>query len=252
MRSTRVLTSRAGRRPRITAIVPTARASGRACIWRGSAASPRRCVCRLRGAVSAQGNKPPRIQHVACRAHARRKLFEVFEATSRRSPRKRCGASRRSTHRGRDHRQVRRPAPGGAADPQPAIARRVEDLDGAQRRRASGKTSLGKALQYALGRWDALARYADDGRLSIDNNVAERLLRGIAVTRKNFLFIGSDQGGERAANLYTLIESAKLNGLDPEAYLAHVIDRLARGHLASKLGELLPWNYKAAIAPKPA
>ena len=82
--------------------------------------------------------------------------------------------------------------------------------------------------------------------------MAERLLRGIAISRKNFLFIGSDQGGERAATLYTLIETAKLNGLDPEAYLAQVIDRLARGHLASKLGELLPWNYKPDLIPKPA
>ena len=119
----------------------------------------------------------------------------------------------------------------------------------AQRRRASGKTSLGKALQYALARWDALTRYADDGRLAIDNNVAERLLRGIAVTRKNFLFLGSDKGGERAAILYTLIETAKLNGLDPEAYLAHVIDRLAHGHLASRLSELLPWNCLGMTGP---
>src|ERR1700745_1285378 len=74
---------------------------------------------------------------------------------------------------------------------------------------------LGKALQYGLSRWDALTRYIDDGRLSIDNNLAERLLRGIAVTRKNFLFLGSDSGGDRAAILYTVIETAKLTGLDP-------------------------------------
>jgi len=77
----------------------------------------------------------------------------------------------------------------------------------AQRRRLSGKTPLGKALQYGLSRWDALTRYVDDGRLSIDNNLAERLLRGIAVTRKNFLFLGSDSGGDRAAILYTIIET---------------------------------------------
>ena len=117
-----------------------------------------------------------------------------------------------------------------------------------QRRRASGKTALGKALQYALTRWEALTRYADDGRLAIDNNVAERLLRGIAVSRKNFLFVGSDKGGDRAAILYTLIETAKLNGLDPEAYLAHVIDQLAKGHLASKLSELLPWNCQHLLS----
>ena len=122
----------------------------------------------------------------------------------------------------------------------------------AQRRRASGKTVLGKALQCALGRWEALARYAGDGRLAIDNNVAERLRRGIAISRKNFLFVGSDKGGERAATLYTLIETAKLNGLDPEAYLAHAIGQLARGHLASRLSELLPWNCKDALAVRTA
>ena len=122
----------------------------------------------------------------------------------------------------------------------------------ARRRRASGKTALGKALRYAPARWEALTRYADDGRLAIDNNVAERLMRGIAVTRKNFLFLGSDKGGERAAVLYTLIETAKLNGLNPEAYLAHAIDQLARGHLASRLSELLPWNCKEAVAARTA
>ena len=77
-------------------------------------------------------------------------------------------------------------------------------------------------------------------RLAINNNVAGRLLRGIAISRKNFLFVGSDKGGERAAILCTLIETAKLNGLDPEAYLAHAIGQLARGHLATRLSELLP------------
>ncbi len=120
----------------------------------------------------------------------------------------------------------------------------------AQRRRASSKTALGKALQHALGRWEALTRYADDGRLAIDNNLAERLLRGIAVTHKNFLFLGSDKGGDRAAILYTLIETAKLNALNPEVYLAYTIDQLARGHLASRLSELLLWNCKDAVAAR--
>jgi len=112
-----------------------------------------------------------------------------------------------------------------------------------QWRRLSGKSALGKALQYALGRWDALARYVEDGRLSIDNNLSERLLRGIAVTRKNFLFLGSDAGGERAAVIYTIAETAKLNGLDPEAYIAAVLDRMARGQPISRLDDLLPWNF---------
>ena len=80
------------------------------------------------------------------------------------------------------------------------------------------------------------------------NNLAERLLRGIAVTRKNFLFLGSDSGGDRAAILYTIIESAKLNDLDPEGYLASVLDRLARGHLNNRLEELLPWTFMPSLA----
>jgi hypothetical protein len=118
----------------------------------------------------------------------------------------------------------------------------------AQRRRLSGKAPLGKAFQYALSRWDALTRYLEDGRLSIDNNLAERLLRGIAVSRKNFLFLGSDRGGERAAAIYTLIESAKLSGLNPEAYLATVLDRMARGHPINRLDELLPWSFQPPLA----
>ena len=77
-----------------------------------------------------------------------------------------------------------------------------------------------------------------------DNNLSERLLRGIALTRKSFLFLGSDRGGDRAAIVYTVAETAKLNGLDPEAYIAAVIDRLARGHTIDRLGELLPWNIR--------
>ena len=118
----------------------------------------------------------------------------------------------------------------------------------AQRRRLSSKNALARAMQYALGRWEALMRYAGDGRLAIDNNVAERALRTIAITRKNFLFLGSEAGGERAAILYTVLESAKLNGLDPEAYLADVIDRMAKGHPINRLGELLPWNWQRQAA----
>ncbi len=90
--------------------------------------------------------------------------------------------------------------------------------------------------------------YTSDGRIGIDNNPAERSLRGIAITRKNFLFLGSETGGERAAVLYTVLESAKLNGLNPEAYLADVIDRMAKGHPINRLSELLPWNWNQQIA----
>ena len=87
----------------------------------------------------------------------------------------------------------------------------------------SGKSELASAMRYALGRWDALIRYAHDGRIEIDNNAAERSLRGVALGRKNYLFAGSDAGGERAAAIYSLIGSAKLNGLDPEAYLRDIL-----------------------------
>jgi transposase len=112
-----------------------------------------------------------------------------------------------------------------------------------QRRRLSSKSNWAKALQYALTRWDALALYTTDGRIGIDNNPAERSLRGIAITRKNFLFLGSEAGGERAAVLYTILESAKLNGLNSEAYLADIIDRIAKRHPINRLSELLPWNW---------
>jgi len=113
-----------------------------------------------------------------------------------------------------------------------------------ERRRLSGENDLAKALQYALNRWDALARFTTDGRLAIDNNAAERELRGIAVTRKNFLFLGSDKGGERAAIIYTALETARLNGIDPEAWLADVLDQLARGRSQLNLEPLMPWNWR--------
>lgn len=113
----------------------------------------------------------------------------------------------------------------------------------AQQRRLSAKNTLGKAVAYTLNRWNALTLYVADGRIAIDNNPAERSLRGIAITRKNFLFLGSEAGGDRAALLYSVPERAKLNGLDPEAYLADVLDRMAKGHPISRLAELLPWNW---------
>jgi hypothetical protein len=195
-----------------------------------------------------QQGQPAVVQHVACWAHARRYLFDEFERTK--SP----IAEEALQHiqavysieaeinslppeRRRAERQAR------SAPLLVALHNRME----AQRCRMSGKSDLGKALQYALGRWDALTRYLDDGQLSIDNNLAERLLRGIAVTRKNFLFLGSDAGDERAAIIYTIGETAKLNGHNPEAYITAVLDRLAKGHLASQIDDLLPWN----LSPKP-
>ena len=191
------------------------------------------------------GNQPPRITQVACMAHARRKIFEVFDATK--SP-----IAEEALHRIQELYAIEAEIAGKSVDQRRAERqeRSKPRLDAfhdwlqAQRRRLSGKAPLGKALQYALSRWDALTRYVEDGRLSIDNNLAERLLRGIAVSRKNFLFLGSDRGGERAAAIYTIIESAKLNDLNPEAYLAAVLDRMARGHPINRLDELLPWRFQ--------
>jgi transposase len=97
------------------------------------------------------------------------------------------------------------------------------------------------AVRYALGRWDALMRYCDDGHLEIDNNAAERSLRAVALGRKNYLFAGSDRGGESAAAIYSLIGTAKLNVIDPESYLRNVLSRIA-DHPINRIDELLPWN----------
>src|SRR5207244_9531909 len=115
----------------------------------------------------------------------------------------------------------------------------------AQRRKLSAKNEIAKAIQYSLNRWTALTRFLDDGRLCISNNAAERALRCVAVGRHNWTFAGSDRGGCRAAAIYTLVETAKLNDIDPQAWLADVLARLP-GHPAKRIHELLPWNWKHA------
>jgi transposase len=115
----------------------------------------------------------------------------------------------------------------------------------AQHARVSPKSEVGKAIAYALNHWEALTRYLGDGRICMSNNAAERALRGVAVGRRNWTFAGSDRGGERAAAIYTLVETCKLNGVDPQAWLADVLARLP-DHPARRIGDLLPWNWKAA------
>ena len=103
------------------------------------------------------------------------------------------------------------------------------------------------AIGYALSNWTALTRFVDDGRIEAHNNAAERALRGVALGRKAWLFAGSDRGGERAAVMLTLIQTAKLNGVDPQAWLADVLARIA-DHNCQRLDQLLPWNWKTAAA----
>ena len=109
----------------------------------------------------------------------------------------------------------------------------------------SQKSKLAEAIRYALSRWEGLTLFLDDGRIEIDNNTVERAIRPLALNRKNALFAGSDGGAEHWAVLATLIETAKLNAIDPEAYLTDVITRIVQGHPQSQIDALMPWNYAA-------
>jgi hypothetical protein len=111
----------------------------------------------------------------------------------------------------------------------------------------SRHADVAKAIDYMLKRWGSFSRFLDDGRICLTNNAAERALRGIALGRKAWLFAGSDRGGERAAAMYSLIVTAKLNNVDPRAWLADVLNRI-NDHPASRLDELLPWHWPAEHA----
>lgn len=114
-----------------------------------------------------------------------------------------------------------------------------------QRLRLARGNDVARAIDYLLKRWTAFTRFLDDGRICISNNAAERALRGIALGRKSWLFCGSDRGGQRAAVMYSLIVTAKMNGVDPQAWLADVLARIA-DHPAHRLDDLLPWHWAAS------
>lgn len=120
----------------------------------------------------------------------------------------------------------------------------------AQLPRIPQRGKLAEAIRYALVRWQGLTRFLDDGRIELDTNPVERAIRPVALGRKNHLFAGSDQGGKRWATVCSLVETAKLNHVEPYAYIADVLQRMVDGHPANRLDELLPWNWKAEISVK--
>jgi hypothetical protein len=110
----------------------------------------------------------------------------------------------------------------------------------------SSKSALGKAISYALNHWSGLAAFLEDGRIEVDSNVAERSMKSVALTRKNSLFVGSERGGKTFAVLASLVNTCKLNGVDPQAWLADVLERIIAGKVkANEMESLLPWNWKA-------
>jgi len=186
----------------------------------------------------------PRLTEVGCWSHARRKVYEVYEATA--SPLAKEALERIAELFAIEERINGRAPPERLAvrqqDAVPLLAELETFLHKALNQ-ISGKSTLAKAIRYSLSRWTALTRYTTDGRLEMTNNAVERAIRPLALTRKNYLFAGSDSGGIRAAAMYTLIESAKMNRLDPEAYLRDVLARIA-DHPINRIGDLLPWNWK--------
>lgn len=189
-----------------------------------------------------------RVSEAACWAHARRKYVELHETSG--SPQARVAIDKiaelyviEKAIRGKpadERRQIRQMQ---AAPRLAALKQWMDDTLA----KTSAKSGLGKAILYSAKRWAALTRYADDGRIEIDNSAAERGLRCVALGRNNYLFAGSDTGGQRAAAMYSLIGTAKLNGLDPQAYLRYVLERIA-DHPINRINDLLPWNVAPHIA----
>ena len=117
-----------------------------------------------------------------------------------------------------------------------------------RRARLSGKSPLAGAIRYTLARWNSLTRFTDDGRIELDTNTVEREIRPIVLGRKNYLFAGSDGGAETWAILASLLQTARLNGVEPFAYLTDILERMVRGHTIDRIDELMPWNYTAREA----
>jgi transposase len=202
------------------------------------------------------------ILEAACWAHSRRKLFELadIEAAARRKakgkkPQVISPLALNAVQRIDALFAIEREINGLNAEERLAARQQrssplVAELDvwmREQRARLSPGHDVAKAMNYMLKRWDSFTRFLDDGRICLSNNAAERALRGIALGRKSWMFAGSDRGGQRAAAMYSLIVSAKMNDVDPQAWLADVLARIAE-HPIGRVDELLPWNWKTQSA----
>ena len=185
------------------------------------------------------------VDEALCWAHARRPFWEMYESQGRVAGSIADQALQRIAALYAIEAQIRGQPPDiRRRERQARAGPLLEDMRAwltGMVAKVSAKSELARAIGYSLTRWRALTRYVDDGRIEIDNNAAERALRGVALGRGNYLFMGSDAGGERAAAIYSLVETAKLNGLDPQAYLREVLTRIAE-HPINRIDELLPWN----------
>jgi transposase len=201
--------------------------------------------------------RPGPITEAACWSHGRRKFFvlaDITKVAAARSQKKQAFWSPLALEAVRRVDLIfdaERTINGLAADKRLELRRahiaplvaELEDWMRAERGKLSRHNDVAKAMDYMLKRWAAFTRFLDDGRICLTNNAAERALRCVAVGRRNWTFCGSDRGGERAAAMYTLIATAKLNDIDPEAWLADVLARI-NDHPAANLDELLPWNWR--------
>jgi transposase len=204
----------------------------------------------------ASDRQPAPITPVACWAHARRKLNDVYNADPNSAALD--GLQMIGELYDVERQIVREPADFRRKARKLSKLKALDFFAWADEvlSRASARSPLAEALRYAVKLKPQLLAYTDDGRLEIDNNPAENALRGVAVGRKNWLFAGADSGGERAASMLSLLETAKLNGVNPQEWLADVLDRIGKGHPINRIDELLPWNWSTstpsvALASRP-
>lgn len=189
---------------------------------------------------------PGPIIEVACWAHCRRKFFDVWQSTK--SPVAKVALDHIAAFYAIETKAQFAPHAerlAHRAETSPLLASFFEWADKVVTK-LSAKSELAEAFRYTLKRREALSRFLADARLEIDNNIAENAMRGIALGRKNYLFAGSDAGGDRAAAMYTIVQTAKLNGVNPQAYLRDTLNKIADGHPISRIDELMPWIQSAS------